>query len=91
MEKERLALGRAAAQQLGLVFVPNPSRFSGRLIPAPSGASGTEYVQVVDYRHRQLVLVPKPKDAEWLHGKGVTISRDPAGRLSIRRSPEISR
>ena len=82
---------RAAAQRLGLTFVANPQRFSGQLVPAPSGSSGTEYVQVVDYRHGQLALVPKPKDAELLRGKVVTVSRDPAGRLSIRSSPEISR
>ncbi|HVV53299.1 MAG TPA: DUF3363 domain-containing protein, partial [Polyangia bacterium] len=83
LEKERVALGRAAAQRFGLAFVPNPHRFSGQLVPAPSGSSGTEYVQVVDYRHGQLALVPKPKDAELLRGKVVTLSRDPAGRLSV--------
>ena len=91
LERERVAFGQVAAQRLGLTFVANPPRFSGRLLPAPSGPSGTEYVQVVDYRHGQLALVPKPKDAELLRGKAVTISRDPAGRLSIRSSPEISR
>jgi hypothetical protein len=91
LEKERVAIGQAAAQQLGLAFVAHPPRFSGRLVPAPPGSSGTEYVQVVDYRHRQLALVPKPKDAELLRGKVVTLSRDPSGRLSIRSSPEVSR
>jgi hypothetical protein len=91
LEKERIALGQAAAQQLGLTFVANPPRFTGRLVPAPPGSSGAEYVQVVDYRHRQLALVPKPKDAELLRGKAVTLSRDPSGRFSIRSSPEISR
>jgi hypothetical protein len=91
LEKERVALGQAAAQQLGLAFVANPPRFSGRLLPAPPVSSGTEYVQVVDYRHRQLALVRKPKDAELLRGKLVTLSRDPSGRLSVRSSPEISR
>jgi hypothetical protein len=91
LEKERVAFGQVAAQRLGLAFVANPPRFNGRLLPAPSGPSGTEYVQVVDYRHGQLALVPKPKDAELLRGRAVTISRDPAGRLSIRSSPEISR
>ncbi len=84
LEKERMAIGEAAAQRLGLAFVANPQRFRGQLVPAPAGPSGTEYVQVVDYRHRQLALVPKPKDAERLRGKVVTVSRDPAGRLSIR-------
>jgi len=91
LEKERVALGLAAAQRFGLAFVDNPHRFSGQLVPAPSGSSGTEYVQVIDYRHGQLALVPKPKDAELLRGKVVALSRDPAGRLSVRRSPEISR
>jgi len=91
LERERVALGQAAGQRLGLAFVATPHRFSGQLVPGPSGSSGTEYVQVVDYRHRQLALVPKPKDAELLRGKVVTLSRDPAGRLSVRRSPEISR
>ncbi len=85
-------IGERAAQRLGLAFMPNPQRFRGQLVPGPAGSSGTEYVQVVDYRrHRQLALVPKPKDAERLRGKVVTISRDPAGRLSIQISPEISR
>jgi hypothetical protein len=91
LERERVAFGQVAAERLGFTFVANPSRFSGRLVQAPSGRSGTEYVQVVDYRHRQLTLVPKPKDAERLRGRPVTVSRDPAGRLSIRDSPEISR
>ena len=91
LEKERVALGQAAAQRFGLAFVAHPPRFSGQLVPGPSGSSGTEYVQVVDYRHGQLALVPKPKDAELLRGKVVTLSRDPAGRISVRRSPEISR
>ncbi len=75
----------------GLPSWPIRARFSGQLVPAPAGPSGTEYVQVVDYRHGQLALVPKPKEAELLRGRVVTISRDPAGRLSIRSSPEISR
>jgi hypothetical protein len=91
LEKERVALGHAAAQRLGLAFVDNPARFSGRLGPAQAGPSGAEYVQVVDYRHRQLALFPKPKDAERLRHKLVTISRDPTGRLSIGRRQEISR
>ena len=91
LEKERVTIGEGAAQRLGLAFVANPQRFRGQLVPAPAGPSGTEYVQVVDYRHRQLALVPKPKDAERLRGKVVTVSRDPAGRLSIQISPEISR
>lgn len=91
LEKERVAIGQAAAQRLGLAFVANPPRFSGRLVPAPSGRSGTEYVQIVDYRHRQLTLVPRPKDAERLRERVVTVSRDPAGRFLIRSSPEISR
>jgi uncharacterized protein DUF3363/relaxase-like protein len=91
LERERVAIGQSAAQRLGLSFVPDPHRFSGQLVPAPSGLSGTEYVQVIDYHHRRLALVPKPQDAERLRGKVVTLSRDPAGRLSIRRSPEISR
>ena len=86
-----MTIGEGAAQRLGLTFVANPQRFRGQLVPAPAGPSGTEYVQVVDYRHRQLALVPKPKDAERLRGKVVTVSRDPAGRLSIQISPEISR
>ncbi len=86
-----MALGQAAGQRLGLAFVATPHRFSGQLVPGPSGSSGTEYAQVVDYRHRQLALVPKPKDAELLRGKVVTLSRDPAGRLSVRHSQEISR
>ena len=64
LEKERVTIGEGAAQRLGLAFVANPQRFRGQLVPAPAGPSGTEYVQVVDYRHRQLALVPKPKDAE---------------------------
>jgi|GEM_PF-577312 len=91
LEKERVTIGERVAQQLGLTFVANPQRFRGQLVPAPAASSGTEYVQVVDYRHRQLALVPKPKDAERLRGKVVTISRDPAGRLSIQSSQEISR
>jgi hypothetical protein len=91
LEKERVMIGERAAQRLGLSFVPTPQRFRGQLVPGPPGPSGREYVQVVDYRHRQLALVPKPKDAERLRGKLVTISRDPAGRLSIHISPEISR
>jgi hypothetical protein len=90
-EKERVALGQAAGQRLRLAFVATPHRFSGQLVPGPSGSSGTEYVQVIDYRHGRLALIPKPKDAELLRGKVVTLSRDPAGRLSIRRSPEMSR
>jgi hypothetical protein len=90
-EQERLALGQAAAERFGLAFVAGPPRFQGRLAPSPSGPSGTEYVQVVDYRHRQFTLVPKPKEAELLRGKLVTLSRDPTGRLLIRTSPEISR
>jgi type IV secretory pathway VirD2 relaxase len=91
LEKERVTIGEGAARRLGLTFVANPQRFRGQLVPAPAGPSGTEYVQVVDYRHRQLALVPKPKDAERLRGKVVTVARDPAGRLSIQISPEISR
>ena len=91
LEKERVTIGDGAARRLGLTFVANPQRFRGQLVPAPAGPSGTEYVQVVDYRHRQLALVPRPKDAERLRGKVVTVSRDPAGRLSIQISPEISR
>ena len=91
LEKERVALGQAAGQRLGLSFVVDPHRFSGQLVPGPSGSSGTEYVQVIDYRHRQLALVPKPKDAELLRGKVVTLSRDPAGLFSVQRSQEISR
>ena len=90
-ERERLALGQAAAERLGLAFVADPPRFQGRLGPSPSGPSGTEYVQVVDYRHRQFTLVPKPKEAELLRGKLVTVSRDPGGRPLIRTSLEISR
>jgi hypothetical protein len=90
-ERERLALGQTAAARLGFAFVAAPARFQGRLAPSPSGPSGTEYIQVVDYRHRQLTLVPKPKEAEPLRGKIVTLSRDPGGRLLIRTSPEISR
>jgi hypothetical protein len=89
--EQRLALGQTAAERLGLAFVADPPRFQGRLAPSPSGPSGTEYVQVVDYRHRQFTLVPKPKEAELLRGKLVTLSRDPGGRLLIRTSPEISR
>ena len=91
LEKERMALGQAAGHRFGLAFVATPHRFSGQLVPGPSGSSGTEYVQVIDYRHGQLALIPKPKDAELLRGKVVTLSRDPAGRFSVRRSPEISR
>jgi hypothetical protein len=90
-EQERLALGQTAAERFGLSFVADPPRFHGRLVPSPSSPSGTEYVQVVDYRHRQFTLVPKPKDAERLRGKVVVVSRDHAGGLSIRTSPEISR
>jgi hypothetical protein len=90
-ERERLALGQAVAERLGLAFVPDPPRFQGRLAPSASGPSGTEYFQVVDYRHRQFALVPKPKEAELLRGKLVTLSRDPGGRLLIKTSPEISR
>jgi Protein of unknown function (DUF3363) len=91
LEKERVTIGEGVAQRLGLAFVANPLRFRGQLVPAPAGPSGTEYVQVVDYRHRQLALVPKPKEAERLRGKVVTITRDPAGRLSIQSGQEISR
>ena len=90
-ERERVALGQAAAASLGLTFVPNPPGFRGRMVPAPAGPSGTEYVRVVDEGRRRFTLVPKPKDAERMRGKVVTVSRDHAGRLSIRTSPEISR
>jgi hypothetical protein len=90
-ERERVALGQAAAASLGLAFVPNPPGFRGRMVPSPAGPSGIEYVRVVDEGRRQFTLVPKPKDAERLRGKVVTVSRDHAGRLSIRTSPEISR
>ena len=68
-----MTIGEGAAQRLGLTFVANPP-LRGQLVPAPAGPSGTEYVQVVDYRHRQLALVPKPKDAERLRGKVVTVA-----------------
>jgi hypothetical protein len=90
-ERERLALGQAAAASLGLAFVPNPPGFRGRMVPSPSGPSRTEYVRVVDEGRRQFTLVRKPKDAERLRGRVVAVSRDHAGRLSIRTSPEISR
>ena len=36
-ERERLALGQAAAERLGVAFVADPPRFQGRLAPSPSG------------------------------------------------------
>ena len=92
LEKERMTIGEGVAQRLGLAFVANPQRFRGQLVPAPAGSSGTEYVRLSTYRHRQLALVPKPKDAERLRGKGrdrrAVIRRSPAFRFSSVR--EIS-
>ncbi len=90
-DDERLMLGRSAAERLRLTFVPHPSRFRGRLFPAPPGPSGAEYVRVVDDGRREFTLVAKPKDAERLRGRVVIVSRDHYGRLSIRTTPEISR
>jgi hypothetical protein len=90
-DEERLSLGRSASDKLGLTFVSDPATLRGRLFPMAPSPSGTEYVRVVDDGRRQFTLVPKPRDAERLRGKVVRVSRDAAGRLYIRTSPEISR
>ena len=89
--RERIDLGRAMAQQLGVSFVSDPPAFRGRVVACPATRTGREYVGLVDHHRGQLTLVPKSAELARAMGRTVAISPDRDGHVAIRLGPEISR
>jgi type IV secretory pathway VirD2 relaxase len=88
---EREALARTLSKELGLVYVPEPPAFRGRVMACAPTPSGREYVQVVDHRTGQFTLVAKPSDVERLHGRTVQLTRDRERGLSLEIDRGLSR
>jgi len=79
-DRERQTVGEGMAARTGQQFLAKiPDGFRGRLQTGPEGAL---YDVVTD--GTRFVLVPASSDHRALAGKGVVISRDDHGRLSIR-------
>jgi hypothetical protein len=90
-ERERIELGRAISQQLGVSFVSDPPAFRGRVVACPATPSGGDYVALVDHQRRELTLMPKSPELARAMGRTVAISRDRDGRLIVHLGPEMSR
>jgi hypothetical protein len=90
-ERERIELGRAMSQQLGVSFVSDPTAFKGRVVASPATPSGRDFVALVDHQRRELTLVPKSPELAHAMERTVSISRDREGRLTVHFGSEMSR
>jgi type IV secretory pathway VirD2 relaxase len=83
---EQVDISRRLAAQHGVTLMPAPVRgMRGELVPAGQTAAGVPLVGILDGPNRRLAVTPAPPDAAALLGRRVTVGRDAAGALAIRR------
>jgi hypothetical protein len=86
-ELEQRAVGGQIAARSRQAFLPSaPDAFRGRVQLADAGPFGTRYAVVSD--GQRFILLRATAALRASHGRAVTVTRDPKGRLLVRPAPD---